>query len=180
MRKAASQGQARAQFLLGLLYAAGGKEAGLNLDLKEAFYWLTLASRAEDAKTAKNASDRLVSVKKELDPLDQLDQLTRIGEFKPKLSLTTFNTTLGLENASLAISQSLRLDNLTFAAEGDDPDAMFSLGMFHLDQRQPQPALEWLKKAAGKKHGEAIEALGEYISGSFGEPDFEEGAKWLK
>ena len=67
---------------------------------------------------------------------------------------------MGLENASLAISQSLRLDNLTFAAEGDDPDAMFSLGMFHLDQRQPQPALEWLE-SGGKKHAEAIEALGE-------------------
>ena len=181
VRKAANQGHAQAQFLLGLLYAVGGKEAGLKLDSKEAFYWLTLASRAEDAKTAKNASARLVSVKKELEPLEQLDQLTRVGEFKPKLSLTTFNTTLGLENASTAISQSLRLDNLTFVAQGGNPDAMFSLGMFHLDQREPQPALEWLKKAAEKKHAEAIEALGEeYINGSFGEPDFEEGAKWLK
>ena len=70
---------------------------------------------------------------------------------------------------------------MTFVAQGGNPDAMFSLGIFHLDQREPQPALEWLKKAAEKKHAEAIEALGEeYINGSFGEPDFEEGAKWLK
>lgn len=181
IRKAAVQGHAHAQFLLGLVYATGGEDSGVKQDPKEAFYWLTLASRADETQTARNAAARLEIVKKKLEPLDQLDQLTRVGEFKPNLSLITINNTLGLENASPAISNSLRLDNLTLAAEAGDAEAMFSLGMFQLNQRQPQSALEWLKKAAEKNNAEAVKALGEeYIQGSFGEPDYKEGAKWLK
>lgn len=181
-RKAAKQGDAACQFLLGLLYATGSKESGQKKEAKEAFFWFTLATRAAEKQTRVNAQNHLKKVRSKIDPLVQLDLLKRANEFKAQETAVTANSSLGLEGADNSIQQSLRLDNLTRVARFGDAEAMFSLGMFYSDQREHEKSEHWLENSAKKGFVGAMEALGQkYVSGGFGgEPIYQKGSYWLK
>jgi len=182
IRKAANQGNAECQFLLGLLYATGSKESGQKEDAKEAFFWLTLATRAAENQTRVKAQNHLKKVRSKIDPLVQLDLLKRANEFKAEETAVTTNSSLGLEGADNSIQESLRLDNLTRVAGFGDAEAMFSLGMFYSDKREHKKSEYWLEKAANKGFVDAMEALGQkYVLGDFGgEPIYQKGSHWLK
>ncbi len=182
IRRAANQGNAECQFLLGLLYATGSKELGQKKNAKEAFFWITLATRAAEKKTRVNAQNHLEKVRSKIDPLVQLDLLKRANEFKAQETAVTANSSLGLEGAGNSIQQSLRLDNLTRVADSGDAEAMFSMGMFYSDQNEYKKSEHWLEKSANKGFVDAMEALGQkYISGDFGgESVYQKGSHWLK
>ena len=181
IKKAAKQGNTACQFLLGLMYATGPENSGLKKDAKEAFVWLSLATRSKEIRTRSDAQNQLKLIRSNVDPLVQLDLLERVNGFKAEESAVTTNSSMGLEGAAKSIRESLRLDNLILAADSGDREAMFSLGDYFLRQEERKNAESWLKKSAQKGFVEAIYALGDqYVRGGFGEPDYEKGSQWLK
>ena len=182
LKKAAKQGDDRAQLLLGLLYADDSEEAAVKDNYEESFIWLTLSTRAESKLTRENARKNLEKVRKQIEPIMQLDLIKQVNAFKVIKTRATINALMGLEGADNSIRQSLRLDNLTSAAGSGDSEAMFMLGMFYLDQREYKQSEQWLKKSAKEGFVAAMEAIGQkYVSGGFGgEPDYQQGSHWLK
>ena len=180
-QKAAKQGNARSQFLLGIMSAVGSEEAGVKKDIKQAFVWLALAERTEDNLTREDARNHLNKVRNQIDALDQLILLKRVNEYKLAETKVTKNTTLGLEGASNSIQNSLRIDNLVQVADSGDEEAMYSLGLFYSDNGEFQKAEQRLKESANKGFVDAMVDLGDrYVSGGFGEPDINEGALWYR
>jgi len=114
--------------------------------------------------------------------LIQLDLLKRVNEFKAEETTVTINSSMGLDGADNSIQMSLRLDNLTLAATAGDAEAMFGLGIYYSDQKEPLKSQQWLEKSAGTGFVDAMEALGQkYAVGGFdGEPDYQKGGHWLK
>ena len=201
VRKAAKQGDSKSHYLLGIMYFRGS-ESGIKRDFGEAYVWFSIAARAGDDEIRVLAKNRLnvlqellgkgrdeFTSKEELDlfkhieklKANQLNLLKRVGENKAVETTVTANISLGLEGAPSNIQSSLRLDNLILVADSGDREAMYSLGDFYLDQKEPKKAENWLKKSAQKGFVEAMEALGDqYVSGGFGEPDYVKGSQWLK
>ena len=182
IQKAAKQGKTACQFLLGIMYAVGPEGSGLKKDAKEAFVWLSLATRSEESQTRSNAQNQLKLVRSKIDSLIQLDLLKRVNEFKAEETTVTINSSMGLDGADNSIQMSLRLDNLTLAATAGDAEAMFGLGIYYSDQKEPLKSQQWLEKSAGTGFVDAMEALGQkYAVGGFdGEPDYQKGGHWLK
>ena len=180
-QKAAKQGNARSQFLLGIMCAVGSEETGVKKDIKEAFVWLALAERTEDKRAQGDARNHLNKVRNEIDPLDQLALLKRVNEYRLVETTVTENTALGLEGAPNSIQNSLRLDNLVQVADSGNEEAMYSLGLFYSDQGEFQKAEQRLKESANKGFVDAMVSLADgYVSGGFGEPDINEGGQWYK
>tara|TARA_B100001123_G_scaffold363358_2_gene421099 strand:+ start:960 stop:3185 length:2226 start_codon:yes stop_codon:yes gene_type:complete len=198
IRRAAAQGDASSQHLIGEMYFFGS-ESEIKKDLAEAYFWFSIAVRSNNKKirgAAKNRLDQLQELIgkrqkqffseeewKQVNSLKakQLDLLKRVNEYKVEETTVSANNSLGLEGASTSIQLSLRLDNLIMTAESGDREAMYSLGDFYLSQKEPKKGETWLLKSAQKGFVSAMEALGDqYIRGGFGEPDFEKGSKWLK
>jgi len=182
IQKAAKQGNTACQFLLGLMYAAGPEGSGLKKDVREAFVWLSLATRSKEVRTRSNAQNQLKVVRSKIDSLIQLDLLKRVSKFKAEETIVTINSSMGLDGADNSIQMSLRLDNLTLAATAGNAEAMFGLGIYYSDQKEPIKSQQWLKKSAGTGFVDAMEALGQkYVVGGFGgEPDYLRGSHWLK
>jgi hypothetical protein len=163
------------------MYATGPGNSGLKKDAKEAFVWLSLATRSKEIRTRSDAQNQLKLIRSNIDPLMQLDLLERVNGFRAVETAVTTNSSMGLEGAAKSIRESLRLDNLILAADSGDREAMFSLGDYYLRQEEQKNAESWLKKSAQKGFVEAIYALGDqYVRGGFGEPDYEKGSQWLK
>ena len=82
-RKAADQGEAQAQYVLGLMYDNG---QGVTQDYAEAHMWLNLAASRTSGVDQKKYADARESVAKKMPPEQIIEAQRRAREWVPKAS----------------------------------------------------------------------------------------------
>ena len=159
VRRAADQGDAKAQYLLGLMHYAYG--ASMSLGQQRATEWLRKAANQGNADAQCLLGIMLYFEGKNMPPNTQ--QATR---WLHKAADQKNNSARSFLNAMYKTPQNMRqtIDNLFEMAEEDDADTQFVLGMMYEYglgglPRNRQQAEMWYYRAAKQGHGNARKKL---------------------
>jgi TPR repeat protein len=181
LTKAAEQGNAEAQFNLGVMYAKG---EGVPQDDKEAAKWYTKAAEQGDAEAQYNLGRRMYYEGKGVtqDYKEAAKWLTKAAE-QGNASAQFDLGGMYLRGEGVQQNYAEAVKWLTKAAERGNTLAQAALGeMYFQGQEIPQDykeAVKWLTKAAERGNTLAQAALGEmYFQGQEIPQDYKEAAKW--
>lgn len=183
LRPLAEQGDDRAQFMLGKMYARG---EGVAKDLAEAYYWCTKA-----AKTTRFESDRqdmnayIKGFAGNMTPEQVSQAKARLEGKKPEKKPLTVKEQMDLIQMSMqAGNYTDGMRDLTALADKGEMPAIMKLAEMYRKGEGTEAdfseAMKWYKKAAEKGNGEADGAIGTMYAAGQGVPADEiEAANWI-
>jgi len=176
VKKAAAQGEGPAQLLLGFSFIDGRI---LERDLKEAYYWLSLARDSPSREEQVNAKVYLEKIESQLTLDVKFEIQQRVKRFEPKKTLATRNARLGLARALEEKIFLIRIELITILARQGNVNAMMKLGGTYSTQANMAEALRWFEMAAEKNNKEACAELATFYHARENR-DFSKSIKWLR
>ena len=180
VKKAASQGEGPAQLLLGFSFIDGRI---LERDLKEAYYWLSLARDSPSREEQVNAKVYLEKIESQLTLDVKFEIQQRVKRFEPKKTLATRNARQGLARALEDKIRPMRMELITILAREGNVDAMMKLGFTYRNAGNFDESFRWFEMAAEKDNKIACEILATVYRHGVKEklePDFLKCIKWLR